>query len=248
VVEERGACESTSYFADWEDLAPYPGEAGPIGHVYASMRGVDVLLLPKTRGRTMVATHHRADRAHVDGDAERYYLDLCNSLPGAARRLAGARRVSRVIGIKKIANRYLQHAGPGWALVGDALHHKDPVDGQGIYDALIEAKLLAEAITRTLGGSSPERESMDWYGRRVHEETHPMFVATTNRLKTELYSEPPVPVIKTLLRWMLTDPVYQDRFLRLLCRDISPAGWLSPSLMAGSALRGMGRDLRRLFS
>lgn len=37
-------------------------------------------------------------------------------------------------------------AGPGWALVGDAGHHKDYVVGDGITEALLQAKSLAEAI------------------------------------------------------------------------------------------------------
>lgn len=37
-------------------------------------------------------------------------------------------------------------AGPGWALVGDAGHHKDFVIGDGITEALIQARSLAVAI------------------------------------------------------------------------------------------------------
>ena len=36
-----------------------------------------------------------------------------------------------------------------------------------------------------------------------------MFRATMKRLERELYEEPPVLVIRTLIRWMMTDPVYQ---------------------------------------
>jgi 2-polyprenyl-6-methoxyphenol hydroxylase-like FAD-dependent oxidoreductase len=38
-------------------------------------------------------------------------------------------------------------AGPGWALIGDAGHHKDFVVGDGITEALIQAKGLAAAVT-----------------------------------------------------------------------------------------------------
>jgi flavin-dependent dehydrogenase len=37
-------------------------------------------------------------------------------------------------------------AGPGWALVGDAGHHKEFVIGDGITEALIQAETLAAAI------------------------------------------------------------------------------------------------------
>jgi flavin-dependent dehydrogenase len=40
-------------------------------------------------------------------------------------------------------------SGPGWALAGDAGHHKDPVIARGIADAIRDADLVASAV---LGG------------------------------------------------------------------------------------------------
>ena len=37
-------------------------------------------------------------------------------------------------------------SGPGWALVGDAGHHKDPVIARGIADAFRDADLAASAV------------------------------------------------------------------------------------------------------
>lgn len=37
-------------------------------------------------------------------------------------------------------------AGPGWALVGDAAHFKDPLTAHGLTDALIDADYLAHAV------------------------------------------------------------------------------------------------------
>ena len=42
---------------------------------------------------------------------------------------------------------YMRSAwGPGWALVGDASHFKDPITAHGITDALRDAELLARAV------------------------------------------------------------------------------------------------------
>jgi len=41
---------------------------------------------------------------------------------------------------------FREAAGPGWALVGDAGHHKDFVIGDGITEALLQARRLAAAI------------------------------------------------------------------------------------------------------
>lgn len=242
-IIEEVAYTSTVYYANWEGVAPArPGHHG--GHVCATGRGLDILFFAISRGRFCVNTHARSDRVDIGGDAQRYYLDTIKAVPGAARRLAGARQVTPVVGIKRIANAYRRASGPGWALVGDALHHKDPADGQGIYDALLSARLLAAALAEVREGA-PWAEAMARYERAVYQATHPMFLATTARLKRELYEEPPVSVIRTVIRWMMTDPAYQRQFLRYLNRDIPADGWLTPGLAAGALLRGLGRDVRR---
>ncbi|MCA9698514.1 MAG: hypothetical protein KC431_13380, partial [Myxococcales bacterium] len=62
-------------------------------------------------------------------------------------------------------------------------------------------------------------------------------------LQRELYDEPPEFAVKTLVRWTMTDPAYQEQFMRYLSRDISPTGWNSPKLMIGALARGLWRDI-----
>jgi 2-polyprenyl-6-methoxyphenol hydroxylase-like FAD-dependent oxidoreductase len=56
-------------------------------------------------------------------------------------------------------------AGPGWVLVGDAGHFKDPTPGQGIADALRQSEKLTAAVERALGGGagSPDAILRDWW-------------------------------------------------------------------------------------
>lgn len=244
VIEERSEKVSTVYFADWEGVSAMEGESTPEVQIHASGRGLNVLLFPVTRGRITLVVHMRADRAEVSGDAQRFYSDTLASQPSMKRRMERATQVSRVVGIKRVGNGYRQAAGDGWFLAGDALHYKDPVDGQGIYDALVETKLLAVVLRKGAAGELQESQLATRYGDGVREATRPMFLETVKRLENELYSEPPDLVARTLVRWMLTDPAYQDRFLKFLGRAIPPEGWLPPSLVAGAALRGMRRDLR----
>ena len=44
--------------------------------------------------------------------------------------------------------------GRGWALAGDAAHHKDPIIARGICDAFRDADLLARAVASGLGGET----------------------------------------------------------------------------------------------
>ncbi|MCB9688750.1 MAG: FAD-dependent monooxygenase [Alphaproteobacteria bacterium] len=245
VVDERLEHTSTVWYADWEGVgADCTGEVS--GQVVTTGRGLDVLFFKMPGGRTSVNVHARSDRAASGGDAQGAYRATLDALPPVAARLAGARQVSRVVGVKRVGNGYRQAWGPGWALVGDALHYKDPVDGQGIRDALVGARLLAAALLDWREGR-PWEEAMARYEAAVRDNTHAMYVATTERLKRELYDEPPVPVIRTLIRWWMTDRTYQDRFLRYLNRELPPDGWVTPRLLAGASVRGLGRDLASLF-
>ncbi|MDP2317102.1 MAG: NAD(P)/FAD-dependent oxidoreductase [Pseudomonadota bacterium] len=247
VVEEAAEKVSTVYFTEWEGLAPLAPGMAPLLHIYTTGRGLNVLMFPLPGNRTTLCLHQRADRVDIQGDAEAYYERTLRGIPAIAARLQDARRVGRVIGLKRVGNGYREAGGRGWLLVGDALHYKDPVDGQGIYDALIETRILAEELERWFAGGVPVDAVAPAYERRTRQTTHPMYRATVKRIADELYTEPPVPIIRTLIRWMLHDPVYQARFLRFLGRDLDPATWMPPGVVAGIVARGIWSDVRRLF-
>lgn len=245
IVEEEAKHVSTCYFADWEGVTHFR-EGISCAHIHTTGRGVDVPFFPMPRGRVNINIHVRADRVDIKGDAQQYYLDTVRSVPSAARLIEGARQVTEVIGVKRVGNGYRQSSGPGWVLVGDAVHYKDPADGQGIYDAMLGAKLLAEQLGSWLAGGHTTtgwESAMAEYQRTLHDATHPMYLETVGRLRRELYEEPPPFIIKTLIRWMMTDPAYQTQFLSYLGRTISPTGWASPGLIAGAVMRGIWRDL-----
>ena len=77
---------------------------------------------------------------------------------------------------------------------------------------------------------------------------HGAFVPRRVPVGGELYEEPPTAVIRTLIRWMLTDPESQSRFVRFLGRDIPPEGWMTPALMRPCATREAMRDVRGLWA
>jgi flavin-dependent dehydrogenase len=71
-------------------------------------------------------------------------------LPGVARALRDARRVTPVRGAGPLARRVRRVAGPGYLLVGDAAGFLDPFTGEGIYRALRGAELAARAVEQVL--------------------------------------------------------------------------------------------------
>jgi len=65
-----------------------------------------------------------------------------------------------------LPNHVRRAVGPGWALVGDAGYHRDPITGHGITDAFRDAELLARALDRSLRGGTDEGDALATYQRQ----------------------------------------------------------------------------------
>jgi 2-polyprenyl-6-methoxyphenol hydroxylase-like FAD-dependent oxidoreductase len=76
-----------------------------------------------------------------------HYLDVLKAQPAAMEFLAGAAPVEPVRGTGDLPTFFRVSAGPGWALVGDAGHHKDPLIARGMADAFWDAELITAAVT-----------------------------------------------------------------------------------------------------
>lgn len=89
-------------------------------------------------------------------------------------RLSAAKQEEWVRGGKDVPNFFRACAGPGWALVGDAAYHKDPVPADGITDAFLGVELLVEAVDGVLSGSDGD-EALKKYETRRDEIATPHF-------------------------------------------------------------------------
>jgi flavin-dependent dehydrogenase len=95
--------------------------------------------------------------------------------PDWSAALAGARRLGPLRGYPGVRG-YMRRAwGPGWALVGDASHFKDPLTTHGMTDALRDAELLARAVLDASDGPGSPARAFDDYER------------TRDLLSTELF-------------------------------------------------------------
>jgi flavin-dependent dehydrogenase len=101
--------------------------------------------------------------------------------------LAQGKREERYIGTADTQNYFRRPYGPGWALVGDAGYHRDPVTGLGISDAFRDAELLAEAIDAGLGGREPLDDAMATYEQRRNDASREDYARTifTAKLPTK---------------------------------------------------------------
>jgi flavin-dependent dehydrogenase len=173
------------------------------------------------------------------------YDRLVRQHPRIWRRLQKAQLVTGVRGMRKIGNLYRQAGGPGWALVGDAVHQKDPLDGQGIFDAVFTAKALAQAIGAWKRGEQTWEQAIAGYEDAVRAETYPMYQRTLERVRTEVYGKVSERAFKTYLRWILEDQEYKRRVGLMVVRGIDPRRWLPARVILVAMLRGAAADLKR---
>ncbi|MEM7028437.1 MAG: NAD(P)/FAD-dependent oxidoreductase [Chloroflexota bacterium] len=249
ITEQRTDVDTTIYYAFWENVAPYDEAGDALPHIHASLDGFTSVFMPTADNLVAVVAQGQSDLYNVHNeDVQDYYLSYLQQRPYMWRRLTQAKQVSKLSGMKRMGNLFREAAGPGWALIGDAYHQKDSLDGQGIYDALLGAKFLAEEIEAWKLNEKSWDEAMTAYGERINAATKPMFVATLDRVKREVYTIPPPFVAKNVLRWMLTDPEYIRRFSLLLIRKIDPENWAPPPVLLKALASGIGSDLKRLFS
>ncbi len=144
-----------AYWAYWSDI----GYAGLF-----LQPGLAAGLFPTHDGQALAFVQAPiAQRTRFQRDPEGSYLQALRSFPGIGDRFTAAERVSRVLGMVDLPNFFRVPYGPGWALVGDAGHHKDPLVARGIVDAFRDADLLAAAIVAGLGGQTALTAAMRSY-------------------------------------------------------------------------------------
>jgi flavin-dependent dehydrogenase len=245
IIDERADLPTTLYYAYWKNAEPYDDE-GPCIQLYAPGYGCGFLLMDSADEALAVVVEGQLSLLEPNGQgAESLYLTLLRNQPGLYRRVARAERITEVRGMKRVGSFYCQAGGPGWALVGDALHQKDPLDGQGISDAVFTAKALSLAIGEWKGGRKSWAQAVADYDAAVRAETYPMYVETLKRVKRDLYTQYSERTMTTLIRWLADDPEYKRRRGLLLVRGIDPAQWLPGSVVYRAFARGAIDDVRR---
>src|SRR5712692_4728951 len=78
-------------------------------------------------------------------------------------------------------------SGPGWALVGDAGSHKDPMLALGICHALQDAELLADSASEGLAGPRGLDDALTTYEVRRNAATLPDYHANLQEARLEGY-------------------------------------------------------------
>src|SRR5829696_7596038 len=122
-------------------------------------------LAPLEEGLTNVAfVTASAAVADRPGSLEAYFAEGLSGIPALASKLAGAQRVGGIRGIGPMAHRARRVIGDGFVLVGDAANFLDPFTGEGVYEALRGATLLAPIADAALRTSDLSAQRLAPYG------------------------------------------------------------------------------------
>lgn len=152
---------------------------------------------------------------------------------GLAERLAGAEPVTPWRGAGDLRNFFRVPYGPGWALVGDASYHRDPITGRGIADALRSAELLSAALHGVRRGRTTYDTTLAAYQQARDAFVRPLYDFTVER--------PPVGVTPTdwasSLARSLSDPDYLSTYIGFLATITPPEAFYSAEAVYAPSLR-----------
>lgn len=154
------------------------------------------------------------------------------SFEDLAEILAPARRVGPVRVMARWHGYFREATGPGWVLVGDAGHFKDPTPGQGISDAFRQVEHLAAAIEAGLGEGGLSARLAEWAAWRDEDAWEMYWFAADMGA-----AGPTSPIALEMIRRLVSTPEGVIQFFRVLNHDLAP----SEVFTTGRALRATAR-------
>jgi 2-polyprenyl-6-methoxyphenol hydroxylase-like FAD-dependent oxidoreductase len=188
-----------------------------------------IVAAPTNDGRVVtIVFWPRAEFAAVRADIERRFLEVLELAPGLAARVHAASRADRFRGTSRLPNFYRRPYGPGWALVGDAGYHKDPILALGISDALRDAELLAYAVHSGLSGRAPLTPALAQYERQRNKLSASGFRSTVDFARLQ----PPPPLVQQLFAALQDSARDRDRFFGTFAGTVSSDEFFAPDNIA----------------
>ena len=220
------------YEADPTDGEMWIGKVGD--HTYLGM--------PTDGGLTLIAVCPSIERRdEVRADREAAYEAGLRAWPQLHAGADGARRDGPVRTMANMRGFFRRSAGPGWALVGDAGHFKDPTPGQGIADALRQSEKLAAAIKSALGGGPGKADKIlrEWWRWR-DEDAWEMYWFAHDMGAAGLTP----PLRREAEQRIAADPELTTAMVRVLNHELRPSEVFTPAFsvttMAQALRHGRG--------
>jgi 2-polyprenyl-6-methoxyphenol hydroxylase-like FAD-dependent oxidoreductase len=212
-----------------------PGPAAELDTIFLQRWAEEfVLACPIDAGAYLLATApplDRLDAARADlGAALESEVRRC---PALAPVLDGARPIGPPRLMPSFSGYFRESVGPGWALVGDAGHFKDPSPGQGISDAFRRADRLASTLVAGLGGTQDLQSALrSWWRWRDRDAAEAYWFAQ------DMGRAGPVPpVFIEMIRGMAARPGGIQEFMDVFNHRRRPSQVLSPPRLGAATVR-----------
>lgn len=190
----------------------------------------------------LVSAPHRCRLAEYRADREGAYLRAMTTLPDGPD-LAGAERVSKLIGKLEVPNVMRPAARPGLAFVGDAAIATDPLFGTGCGWALQTAEWLVDETSPALMEGGDLDRALDRYRRRVRRQLGPHHF----QIAEYASGRRTLPTERAVFRAATVDPPLALAFGEVLARLRSPLRLFDPRLLP-RVIRGQWTSRRRASS
>jgi flavin-dependent dehydrogenase len=220
------------YYAYWSGL-----EVGSFATTIRAERRRGWAAAPTHDGTTVLGVGWPIEEFHQNRrDIEGHYLAAIELDPEFFERLRHAQRESRFVGTAELQGYFRQPFGPGWALVGDAGYHKNPVTAMGISDAFRDAEVIASSLHDVLSGERRFEAAMLDYQRARDETVRPVYEFTDQFARLE----PPPLELQQLLGSLHGNQAGIDDFISVQAGTLSAPEFFAPdnvARLAGEAPR-----------
>jgi flavin-dependent dehydrogenase len=184
-----------------------------------------VIAAPTNDGLTLtIAYWPEALFDEVRADVEARFMEALDLAPGLAERVRAGSREEKFRGSADLRGYFRRPYGPGWALVGDAGYHKNPITAEGITDAFRDAELLADAVDDTFARRLPAEEALAGYERRRNEAVMPLYRMTCDLARLA----PPPPEMEALFAALRDDAEEAGRFIGTIAGTVPIPEFFSP--------------------
>lgn len=187
-----------------------------------------IIAAPTNDGLTMIIIYWpKTVFPQVRADIEGQYMRALDMVPSLAERVRAGARAEKFRGSAELHGFFRRPFGPGWALVGDAGYHKDPITAQGITDGFRDAELLADAIDDIFAGRLSTEDALTAYEQERNELVMPMYQLTCDLAKLQ----PPPPQMQSLFAALRDNEEESGRFLGTIAGTVSIPEFFSPENM-----------------
>jgi flavin-dependent dehydrogenase len=207
-----------AYYTYWSDVHMQAAELYP--------RPERMLIgAPTNDGLTMIIAYWPVTIfPQVRADIEGHFMQTLDMVPSLAERVRAGVRAEKFRGSADLRGFFRRPYGPGWALVGDAGYHKDPITAQGMTDAFRDAELLADAIDDTFAGRSSNQDALAGYEQKRNEAAMPIYQMTCDLAKLE----PPPPDMQSLFAALRDNEDQSGRFMGTIAGTVPIPEFFSP--------------------